>query len=127
MYLTYEEYISMGGVLSEAAFRPLSIAADAEIDYYTFGRLKQDGAYSDKVKWCCYQLIDILQTKQSGMDTGNKQLTSASNDGISESYSTNSAADMAMLYDSAVYDCIERYLALEENQSGVNLLYRGVT
>lgn len=126
MYLTYEEYISMGGALSEAAFRPLSTAADAEIDYYTFGRLKQDGVYSDKIKWCCYQLIGIFQAKQSDMGAANKHLAGASNDGVSESYLINSAADMEKIYDSAVYDCIERYLAFEKSQSGVNLLYRGV-
>ena len=60
------------------------------------------------------------------MDAANKHLGGAGNDGVSESYLINPAADMEKLYDSAVYDCIERYLAFEKNQSGVNLLYRGV-
>lgn len=65
MYLTYEKYRELGGVLLEDAFQPLCREACAQIDYYTFGRLKQDTAYSDAVQQCCYALIGILHEKQT--------------------------------------------------------------
>ena len=52
MYLTYEKYQELGGALSEDVFRSLCREACAQIDYYTFGWLKQDTAYSDAVQQC---------------------------------------------------------------------------
>lgn len=40
MYLTYEKYIDMGGVLDEAAFKVWSRRAERKLNYFTFDRLK---------------------------------------------------------------------------------------
>lgn len=66
MYLTYEEYQKLGGKLDEANFTDLQFEASTQIDYYTFGRLRND-AYEDlnyEVKYCTYKLIQLIRDLQ---------------------------------------------------------------
>lgn len=125
MYLTYEEYKELGGALSEDAFRPLCREACAQIDYYTFGRLKQDTAYSDAVQQCCYALIGILDDKQAYTSPDSAQVSSRSNNGLSESYATVSLKDALEAAEEEMTACIDIYLADETNAAGDKLLYRG--
>lgn len=55
MYLTYEEYLNMGGTLNETDFDEYEVEAEILIDYYTFNRLQNinfttinAGIFSDK-------------------------------------------------------------------------------
>lgn len=125
MYLTYEKYRELGGVLLEDAFQPLCREACAQIDYYTFGRLKQDTAYSDAVQQCCYALIGILHEKQTYTSPDSTQVSSRSNNGLSESYATVSLKDALETAEKEMTACIDIYLADETNAAGDKLLYRG--
>lgn len=125
MYLTYEKYQELGGVLSEDAFRPLCREACAQIDYYTFGRLKQDTAYSDAVQQCCYALIGILDDKHAYTSPDSAQVSSRSNNGLSESYAVVSLKDALEATGEEMAACIDTYLADETNAAGDKLLYRG--
>lgn len=108
MYLTYEEYVSMGGKLESTAFTALSMKAQVLINYHTFGRAKALASVPDEVKYCIYELIE------SGLE--DTFVTSTSNDGVNESYSQiNSSADI-----------IHQYLSTL-TLDGVPLLYCGVT
>lgn len=125
MYLTYEKYQELGGVLPEDAFRPLCREACAQIDYYTFSRLKQDTAYSDAVQQCCYALIGILHEKQMYTSPDSTQVSSRSNNGLSESYAVVSLKDALEAAEEEMTACIDIYLADEMNAAGDKLLYRG--
>lgn len=75
MYLSYVEYVAMGGTLTEAEFNRLNIEAQAELDLLTFNRIT---SADNKVKQCIFALISADET-----DTN---VSSVSNDGYSISY-----------------------------------------
>jgi len=136
MYLTYEEYQSMGGTLNEATFNDYCFEAEAKINWYTFNRLKKDTTFPEEVKRCVYKLIKLLQDAAaalvvSGDDNGGLNgavagIASQSNDGVSISYNTLSARDMLEASQNQVTTTIEQYLNGVTNELGKKLLYRGL-
>lgn len=127
MYITYEEYVTMGGSLPEADFRRAATKAVAELDYQTFGRLRRDESVSVTVKACLVELIDVCAAGhiQYG-DVQAAPIASTSNDGVSVTYAAPSMADwFAKVYPQRVRGILQLYLANERNSFGVPLLYRG--
>lgn len=136
MYLTYEEYKNYGGKVDEAAFNSYYRRAKYRLDYYTFGRLKDDKEFSENVKECVFMIIekyaeiDEEYKKLSGQDE--PIVSSRSNDGVSESYVVTSmsyATKLNTLNSQIAKDIstiIKQCLLREKNQAGEMLLYRGV-
>ena len=104
MYLTYEDYQTMGGTLDEAAFGDMEFEAASVIDWHTFGRLRDEdyATLSDDVKKCVFRLIQLIQEQQAlslagtgGDDETNVSaaVASQSNDGVSVSYNVLGAKD----------------------------------
>ena len=72
MYLTYDEYIHMGGEeMEESTFEQLEFEARAQIDWWTFSRLKRDAARGaempEAVKRCMFKLISLLDKQNKVM------------------------------------------------------------
>ena len=65
MYLTYEEYVEMGGTLDEATFNEYEFEARGLVDWYTFDRLKKETELSPEVKQCMYMLIKYITDKNN--------------------------------------------------------------
>ena len=86
-YLTYQEYLALGGTLDEMPFNLLEFDARKKIDERTFGRLVDKGQEYQEVKLCVYNMITILNS-YSSYDTQNKAISSESIDGYSISYGT---------------------------------------
>lgn len=133
MYLTYEEYQTMGGTLDETTFNDLEFEAEALVNWYTFNRLKKDTNFPDELKRLMKYLIGLAQSKAevlnasgSGSKTSGKIIASQSNDGVSVSYNILSAKD---LMDSVKEDgsaAVKQYLQGVMNEAGRLLLYRGI-
>lgn len=112
MYLTYSEYKMNGGLIDDnATFTKLEKRAEAEIDYHTFGRLKNK-EIPNEVKNCIVELIDTFKDKENN-------ITSFSNDGVSISYATDKEIK------SQISNIINIYLS-NTIVEGKKLLYRGV-
>ena len=133
MYLTYEEYTSMGGTLTETQFDDYEFSAENEVNWYTFNRLSKVTEYPEALKRCMFQLIKILQAvdvvgTQAVIDpsTANKAVTSQSNDGVSISYNVTSASDIVSQSQTNIKNCINKYLQGVTDSLGRNLLYRGL-
>lgn len=132
MYLTYEEYQTMGGTLEEVPFVKYEFQAEAEINYATFSRLKGDIVIPDEVKRLTYYLIDLMQKKEAafslgnGSDSGLTYVTSQSNDGVSVSYNGMAPSDFIELCKKDFLNAIRSYLDGVTNMAGHKLLYRGV-
>ena len=137
MYLTYDEYMTMGGnALEETAFQQLEFEARTVIDWWTFNRLQKEETYPEAVKRCMFRLISLINDKQASMivnvstnaETSNVQagIASESNDGVSTSYNTLSAKDAVDAIQDAIKDTITMYLTGVKNSLGHKLLYRGV-
>lgn len=111
-YLSYDEYVAMGGKLSQAEFNRYRLRAQCEMDNVTFGRLKNVVTASEKVKGCMFELITYLSnTAKEGSALA---VSSFGNDGYSVSYAEQNTAAQQ------ISDIIYTYLA------DTDLLYCGV-
>lgn len=130
MYLTFDEYKTMGGTLDVAAFNLRLFEAESQINHYTFNRLTTESVVDIRVKQCVMQLIDILQTKasvsSSAVDESEKSVTQQSNDGVSISYNVLSATDIVSKSKSDVLECISVALDGVRDSKGHKVLYKGV-
>lgn len=121
-YLTYQEYLALGGTLDEMPFNLLEYNARKKIDERTFGRLiDREQEYQD-VKLCVYDMITTLNS-YSSYDTQNKAISSESTDGYSISYGTPQKS-ITDAKNSELEDIMNSYLAniVIDN---VPVLYRG--
>ena len=82
MYLSYDEYVEMGGKIDNAAFNIYLRRAEAEINMQTYQRLSNAETIPNEVKSCAWELIEIFHKKSKQM------AGSVSNDGVSVSYET---------------------------------------
>lgn len=125
-YLTYDEYLDMGGTVDETAFTRLEHKARKKINKETFNRIEfgmvNEMFYDEEIesiKECMYQLVTMLRNDFSNAE--DKVLSSVSNDGVSESYVVFSDIQELNNY---IEDTIIDYLSdvyLEE----IPVLYRG--
>lgn len=125
-YLTYDEYLDMGGTVDETAFTRLEHKARKKINKETFNRIEfgmvNEMFYDEEIesiKECMYQLVTMLRNDFSNAE--DKVLSSVSNDGVSESYVVFSDIQELNNY---MEDTIIDYLSdvyLEE----IPVLYRG--
>lgn len=133
MYLTYEEYLNMGGTLDEAAFDNYLIDSEMLIDWYTFNRLHGETEIPERVKQCVFKLISLADMKSKSLvlgrevdGTGNASVSAQSNDGVSISYNTLSASQALDLIKLESGQIVKQYLNGVTNSLGRKLLYRGI-
>lgn len=82
-YLTYAEYVELGGNLQEMPFNILELSARKNIDERTLNRLKNVTEIPLEVKVCVYNLIKLLNGYET-LEDGN--ISSESTDGYSVTY-----------------------------------------
>ena len=121
-YLTYQEYLALGGTLEEMPFNLLEYNARKKIDERTFGRLVDKGQEYQEVKLCVYNMITTLNSYSSS-DTQNKAISSENTDGYSISYGTPQKS-ITEAKNSELEDVINSYLA-NVVIDNVPVLYRG--
>ena len=121
-YLTYQEYLALGGTLDEMPFNLLEYNARKKIDERTFGRLVDKGEEYKEVKLCVYNMITTLNS-YSSYDTQNKAISSESTDGYSISYGTPQKS-ITEAKNSELEDVIDTYLS-NLIVDDVSVLYRG--
>lgn len=149
MYLTYEDYQSMGGTLDETAFNDFEYEAETIVNWYTFNRLKEETEYPSELARCMYRLIMLAKLKADALlmgkqvtvqydDQGNKTTTEVetyikgqSNDGVSVDYNAVDANEVFGLLSSTgkgnvLETTVFRYLQGVRNSKGKRLTYRGV-
>lgn len=86
-YLTYQEYLALGGTLEEMPFNLLEFKSRKEIDSRTQKRFTEIGNEYQDVKLCVYNLIPAIKSYEE-YTTQNKAISSESTDGYSVSYGT---------------------------------------
>lgn len=121
LYLTYEEYQSIGGVVDESAFKRYIFKACSIIDKETFNRVEKESIVPDCVKYLCRDLVEYF----SNHDSTEKNISSKSESAgvISESvsYVNKSAKDISEEIERTLSD----YLDSSTNSNGVAWRYRG--
>jgi len=135
MYLTYDDYLNMGGTLDETTFNEMEFEAECLVNWYTFNRLKKQTTYPEELTRCMYALIKLVQAQSStipkfnangSVNAGESLIASQSNDGVSISYATLSAADLVNSCKGKIESTISMYLSDVCNELGQKLLYRGM-
>lgn len=123
-YLTYDEYVAMGGTLDASKFAANAVEAQAHIDRHTFRRVRNMTVVPDSVKTCMFALVDVLQSA-STTRTG-AAVASESNDGVSISYVTSSPTESDERLTAQTEKTIRLWLSGEVDDDGTPLLWRGV-
>lgn len=136
MYLTYDEYNTFGGqALEETAFNQLEFEARTQIDWWTFGRLKNQSTYPEAVKRCMVKLIELLDKQQKVMlidavdEDGNVVaglMAHQSNDGVSATYNVITGNMAVRAIQSQLKSAIQMYLQDVRDSLGRKVLYRGL-
>lgn len=139
MYLTYDDYIDMGGNLSENSFRSYIFQAEKAIDYRTFDRLTKEpfNEYPERtqfaVKQCIFSLIKLLQAKDDTLgigvpdsDTNITNVSAETNDGVSRTYNVIDANYVEATYKNRIDSTINQSLQGCLDCLGRKLLYRGI-
>lgn len=120
IYLTYEEYKKIGGVLDLTAFKRNIERACAMIDIRTQSRLEKFGNIPQIVKIVCGDLVEYIATNTVDKSTVTSRSQSAGGVSESESYATKTAEDYANDLNK-----IFEPLALVKTRDGISILYRG--
>lgn len=136
MYITYEEYENFGGTLDDTTFEQIYYQAKSFIDWVTFDRLVNEETFSDEVKRCMFDLINMLYNKQlaltpnattsSSGTEGTASVTEMSNDGVTVKYNVMSSSELLSVLKPEILLTINRYLSNQYNSLGRKLLYRGL-
>lgn len=122
IYLTYEEYSNMGGVLDVTAFNRNIDRVCGIIENATHKRVDHMQYIPSQVKALCRDMIEYLDTN-NGVNEKSVSSKSESAGVISESvsYVNKSKEEMQSDIDSLIFD----YLASTTDDCGTPLLYRG--
>ena len=138
MYLTYEEYTEFGGdisALDPTAFENLEFEARTQIDWWTFGRLKNEATYPEAVKRCMFKLIELLDKQQKVLmvdavdEEGNIKaglMARQSNDGVSSTYNVITGNMAVRVLKSQLDNTIKMYLQDVRDSLGRKVLFRGL-
>ena len=119
-YLTYEEYLNMGGELNETAFKRNIDRACAMIDIRTQSRLEAFDSIPQIVKMVCADLVEYIATTTVEKPIVTSKSQSAGGVSESESYAVKTADDFANDLDRIIEP-----LALVKTKNGISILYRG--
>lgn len=127
-YLTYEEYLALGGTLDLTPFNVLEFEARRKIDIRTFNRLKDSEEIPQEVKLCEYKLIDSINSyvNASNNVSSKGNLASESTDGYSVTYISYDKVGEVIKSKSAELDDIIKTYLLGVIYNGEHLLYCGV-
>lgn len=120
-YLTYEEYMEIGGTLDLTAFNRNIDRACGFIDLHTQSRLQSVLGVSWRAKACVRDLVEYLANNLSSEKAVTSKSQSAGGVSESESYATKTVDDINSDMLNIIYD----YLATEKDDCGTPLMYRG--
>lgn len=123
-YLTYEEYIELGGTLDETPFNILELEAQKNVDKYTLGRLQNLEQQINEVKVCIFKLISLIDTYNL-YENQNKSISSENIDGYSVTYG-QATENVSKSKIEDIKCIIKTYLAECKLEGGTPYLYVGV-
>lgn len=121
IYLTYEEYLNIGGICDLTAFNRFSDRAFGIVDNATHNRIECMDGVPQRARALCRDLVEYLARNDTTEMAVTSRSQSAGGVSESESYATKTADDMYGDIQNMLYD----YLGNEKDDKGTPLLYRG--
>ncbi len=122
MYLSDNDYYTMGGTATVAAFPRYAFRAEQLVNAHTHNRIKAMTEIPQAVKYCMVELVNAMATTDPTTAAVSPTLTGFNNDGYSESYAGVTAESLTQAYSGIIRD----YLSCECDDNGTPLLYAGV-
>jgi hypothetical protein len=125
-YLSYEEYIDLGGTLEQVPFNELEYECRRIIDSRTQNRLKNADEIPEEVKLLENKMIQTLQGYYVSLNKAQSGVASENTDGYSVSYiSSNQISQLIEGKIDVLQDLVSTYLfgVIVNNE---HLLYCGV-
>lgn len=121
IYLTYEEYLNIGGICDLTAFNRNIDRASGVIDNATHNRIDGMAEVPQRAKVLCRDLVEYLARNDTTEIAVTSRSQSAGGVSESESYATKTSGDIYGDIQNMVYD----YLLNVTDDNGTPLLYRG--
>lgn len=123
-YLTYAQYQTWGGTMSEAAFNLAEIKARARIDAMTQGRVAAMQTVPEQVQAAMMEIITVDGTYSAAAQAAAPVAASFTTDGYSESY--GSAESRTAAIEKQLTASILTLLDGVVDDNGVPLTFAGV-
>ena len=123
-YLTYAQYQTWGGTMTEAAFNLAEIKARARIDAMTQGRVAYMQTVPEQVQVAMMEIIIVDSTYSTAAQAAAPVVASFSTDGYSESY--GSAESRTAAIEKQLTTSILALLDGVVDDNGVPLTFAGV-
>lgn len=123
-YLTYEEYVALGGTMDQSAYPMEEFKARKHIDYLTDSRVQAMLEVPQAVKMAMMTLIQLEGKIGVSAQVSNPIVSSFNTDGYSESY--GSVADQITAARNSAMKTVRDMLFGVNDDRGVPLLYRGL-
>lgn len=121
IYLTYDEYSTMGGICDTTAFNRNIDRACGIIDNSTHNRIECMAEVPQRAKALCRDLVEYLARYSTSDMVVSSRSQSAGGVSESESYVTKTDVELQADIDNMIID----YLLTEKDDNGTPLLYRG--
>ena len=121
IYLTYDEYSTMGGICDLTAFNRNIDRACGIIDNATHNRIARMAEVPQRAKALCRDLVEYLVRNDTTEIAVTSRSQSAGGVSESESYEIKSREEIQADIDNIIAD----YLIAETDDNGTPLLYRG--
>ena len=127
-YLTYEEFMTLGGTISKMPFNILEFETRNRINNRTQNRINNMKDKPQEVKLCVNAMINTLVQYVVDNSKGiNKNIASESIDGYSVSFITGSQVQEAIKSKkSEVEDIMKTYLGDIRTSDNIPVLYLGI-
>lgn len=103
-YLTYEEYVGLGGTLDQMPFNLLEFESRKQVDLNTKNRLKGIEEIPQEVKLCIFYLINTIDRYVHETKSGN--VSSETIDGYSVTYSSETIKEIVESKNKQIDDII---------------------
>lgn len=123
-YLTYDQYVELGGTMDELPFRLAEIKARARIDAMTQGRVTHMAAVPEQVQAAMMEIIQVDQTYSAAAQAAAPVAASFTTDGYSETYGSVESRTAAI--EKQLTASIETLLDGITDDYGMPLLFAGV-
>lgn len=123
-YLTYDEYIDLGGTLYEMDFILAEFKARSRIDRMTLARVKYMKEVPEEVKLAMMCIIKVDNKYSADAQVDSAIVSSFSTDGYSESY--GGVSEQATSAEEQLTKQVESMLFGVLDDNGVPLIYKGV-
>ena len=123
-YLTYAEYVALGGTMSAAEFPLAEFKARSRIDWLTLARVQHMSVVPEEVKMAMMVIMQVDAKYSADAQVNSAIISSFSTDGYSESYGCVSEQTNAAEEQNNRQVCKMLFGVLDD--AGVPLIYRGL-